>query len=378
MRSQTACLICWLALAGAAPIDAKGDKVMTANAKQQPFGKNADGAQVELWTLTNKNGMQAKVMTYGAILTDLVVADKNGKLGSVVLGFDSLKPYLTGHPYFGATVGRVCNRVGKARFTLDGKEFKLAANNGPNSLHGGKVGFDKVIWTAKKVTAKNGVAVAFSHVSRDGDEGYPGKLSVVVTYTLTDDNEMKIDYLATTDQGTPVNLTHHSYFNLAGPAAGNILNHEVWLNADNYTPVDDSLIPTGKIEPVKGTPLDFTKAAKIGARIADVKGDPGGYDHNYVLNSKGKSLELAARVREPTTGRIMEVLTTEPGLQFYTGNFLDGKLKGRAGLVYQKHQGFCLEAQHFPDAVNQPAFPSIILQPGKKYTQTTVYKFSAK
>jgi aldose 1-epimerase len=363
---------------GAVDNPAKGADRVQAAIDKQAFGKTPDGKAVDLYVLTNASGMKAKVMTYGAILTELDVPDRDGKLGDVVLGFDDLKGYLAGHPYFGAVVGRVANRVAGGKFTLDGKEYKLAVNNGPNALHGGLKGFDKVVWQAEPVKAADGVAVKLSYVSPDGEEGYPGKLSVTVTYTLTNQNELKIDYTATTDKATPVNLSNHSYFNLAGPASGTILGHELMLAADRYTPVDATLIPTGEIKPVKGTPLDFTTPTPIGARINLLKGDPVGYDHNFVLNGEGKSLALAARVREPKTGRLMEMYTTEPGVQFYTGNFLDGKNKGKGGVAYQKHQGFCLEAQHFPDSVHHANFPSVILQPGKTYTQTTVYKFSAR
>jgi aldose 1-epimerase len=345
---------------------------------KKPFGKTAEGTPVDLYELTNAQGLKVKIMTYGAIVTALEVPDRDGKLDDVVLGFDDLKSYLSSHPYFGAAIGRVANRIAKGRFKLNKKEYKLATNNGPNSLHGGLKGFDKVVWKARPIRAKDGVTVLFSYRSPAGEEGYPGNLSVRVVYTLTNQNELKIDYQATTDKATPVNLTNHSYFNLAGPRSGNILGHELLLAADKYTPVDGTLIPTGKIEPVRGTPLDFKKPAGIGDRIDQLKGDPGGYDHNFVLKSGGKRLALAARVREPKTGRVMEMFTTEPGVQFYSGNFLDGTLKGKGGVVYKKHQGFCLEAQHFPDSVNQPSFPSIILEPKKTYTQTTVYKFSAR
>jgi aldose 1-epimerase len=355
----------------------KGVAKEKATLQEMPFGKTSDGTPVELYILRNANGMKAKIITYGAILTELDVPDKNGKIGDVVLGFDDLKGYLAGHPYFGATVGRVANRIAKGKFTLDGQEYKLATNNGPNALHGGIKGFDKVVWKAEPKHGGDTLSVKFTYRSPDGEEGYPGNLATSVTYTLTDKNELKIDYTATTDKATPVNLSNHSYFNLAGPGSGDILGHELMLAADKYTPVDDTLIPTGKIEPVKGTPLDFTKPEKIGARIDQLKGEPGGYDHNFVLNGGGKSLALAARVVEPKTGRVMEMYTTEPGVQFYTGNFLDGSIKGRGG-VYKKHQGFCLEAQHFPDSVNHDNFPSVILRPGKTYTQTTVYKFSTK
>jgi aldose 1-epimerase len=349
-----------------------------ASVQKQAFGKTPDGAEVDVYTLTNTSGTTAKIMTYGAILTEHDVPDRDGKIEDVVLGFDNLKDYLAGHPYFGSTVGRVANRVAKGKFTLDGKEYKLATNNGPNALHGGLKGFDKVIWKAEPQMVADGVAVKFTYVSKDGEEGYPGTLNATVTYTLTNENELRLDYTATTDQATPVNLTNHSYFNLAGAKSGDILDHELMLAADKYTPTDDTLIPTGEIKPVKDTPLDFTTPKRIGERIDQLKGDPVGYDHNFVLNSEGKKLALAARVRDPKTGRVMEMYTTEPGVQFYTGNFLDGKQTGRGGVVYKKHAGFCLEAQHFPDSVNHPNFPSMILKPGETYKQTTIYKFSAK
>jgi aldose 1-epimerase len=322
--------------------------------------------------------MRAKIITYGAILTELNVPDRDGKLGDVVLGYDDLKDYLAGHPFFGATVGRVANRIAKGEFTLNGKKYKVAVNNGPNALHGGLKGFDKVVWKAEEETRSDGVAVKFTYVSKDGEEGYPGTLTATVVYTLTNDNAVRLDYTAKTDKPTPVNLTNHTYFNLAGTKSGNILDHEIMINADRYTPTDETLIPTGEIKPVKDTPLDFTKPHKIGERIEQIKSDPVGYDHNFVLNHEGKELGLAARVYESKTGRVMEMLTTEPGVQFYTGNFLDGKQTGRGGVVYKKHAGFCLEAQHFPDSVNHDKFPSIILEPGQTYKQTTVYKFSTK
>ncbi len=363
--------------AGAAGAKAKGVRKMAASIEKKDFGKTADGTPVDLYTLTNAKGMKAKIITYGATLIELDVPDRDGKLGDVVLGCDDLKAYEAGHPFFGSTVGRVANRIAKGKFTLGGKEYTLAVNNGPNSLHGGKKGFDKVVWKAEPVKAADGVAVKFTYKSPDGEEGYPGTLTATVTYTLTNQNELRLDYTATTDKATPVNLTNHTYFNLAGPGSGTILHHEIMLAADKYTPVDDTLIPTGKIEPVKGTPLDFTTPKTIGSRIDQMKGEPGGYDHNFVLNGGGKKLALAARVYEPKSGRVMEMSTTEPGVQFYTGNFLDGSVKGK-GTVYKKHQGFCLEAQHFPDSVHHANFPSMILEPGKRYTQTTVYKFTTK
>ena len=356
----------------------KGSEKMKATVEQKLFGKTSDGTAVDLYVLTNANGMKAKVMTYGAILTELDVPDRDGKLGDVVLGFDNLQSYLAGHPHFGATTGRVANRIAKGKFSLDGKDYTLAVNNGPNSLHGGLKGFDKVVWKAQPNETPDAAGVQLTYVSRDGEEGYPGNLTTVVTYMLTNQNELRIDYKATTDKPTPINLTNHSYFNLAGPPSGDILDHELELEADEYTPADDTLIPTGEIRSVKGTPLDFTKATKIGSRIAQVADKTGGYDHNFVLRSKGKKLELAARVHDPKTGRVMEMSTTEPGVQLYTANFLDGKLKGKDGVAFKKHQAFCLEAQHFPDSVHHPKFPSIILRPGETYTQTTVFKFSVK
>lgn len=364
----TACLpLLALSSSGAA---AKKEK--EAKVKKSSFGK-VDEKEVHLYTLTNSRGAIAKITNYGGIVTELHVPDKDGKIGNVVLGFDNLKDYLKGHPYFGAIVGRVGNRIAKGKFTLNGKEYTLATNNGPNALHGGKKGFDKVVWNAEPKEVKDGSALVLTYKSEDGEEGYPGTLSCEVTYTLTHDNALRVDYKATTDKATPVNLTHHGYFNLAGK--GDILDHRLMLNADRYTPVDDSLIPTGEIKSVEGGPLDFREATRIGARIDQLKGDPGGYDHNFVLNRKGPGLSLAVRVTEPSSGRIMEVHTTEPGIQFYTGNFLDGSLKGHGGEVYKKHYGFCLEAQHYPDSVNQPKFPSTILKPGQTYTQTTIYRF---
>jgi len=342
------------------------------------FGKTKDGTPVELYVLTNGR-VTAKVMTYGAILTEIHVPDRRGTSADVALGFDTLEGYLGKHPYFGATVGRVANRIARGKFTLEGKEYTVAVNNGPNSLHGGLKGFDKVVWKAEDVSGPDGPAVKLTYRSPDGEEGYPGNLTASVTFTVTSDDALRLDYTATTDKDTPVNLTNHSYFNLAGPASGTILKHELLLEADEYTPVDDTLIPTGEIAPVRGTPLDFTTPTAIGARIDQLKGDPGGYDHNFVLRSGGgKSPALAARVYEPESGRVMEVFTTEPGVQFYSGNFLDGSDTGKGGVAYRKHQGLCLEAQHFPDSVHHPNFPSIILKPGDTYKQTTIYKFSAR
>jgi aldose 1-epimerase len=344
---------------------------MRPNVQSSVFGKLPDGTAVDLYTLTNANGLVAKVTTYGAIITELHVPDRQGELGDIVLGFDNLEQYLKGHPYFGATVGRFANRIANARFTLDGKTYTLAAKNGPNHLHGGLKGFDKVLWHAEP---QAGAVVKFTYTSPDGEEGYPGTLAVAVTMALTDANELRLDYTATTDKPTPVNLTNHSYFNLAGE--GNVLNHELMLAADYYTPSDSGLIPTGEIKPVKGTPMDFTTPQPIGACFSQLHTNPIGYDDNYVLNGGGKGLALAARAHDPKSGRIMEVHTTQPGVQFYTANFLNGSLTGKRGIVYRQHCAFCLETQHFPDSVNQPTFPSVILRPGHTYRQTTVHKFS--
>jgi aldose 1-epimerase len=354
--------------------EAKEIRQMSAN--KESFGKTPDGKQVDLYTLTNTNGIRARITNFGAILVSLQVPDRKGNLADITLGFDKLDGYLGVHPYFGAIVGRYANRIGKAKFTLDGKVYKLAANDGENHLHGGTKGFDKVVWRLEDLGVEGaGAAVKMSYISEDGEEGYPGNLACSVTYTLTGDNELKISYEAETDKTTVVNLTNHSYFNLAGQGNGNILGHELMLNADKYTVVDEGLIPTGENRPVKGTPMDFTKPMTIGSRIGQVKG---GYDHNYVLNSGGGTLALAAKVYEPTSGRVMEIYTDQPGVQFYTGNFLDGSVTGKAGKVYQKNYGFCLETQHFPDSPNKPGFPSVVLRPGQKYTTETVYKFSTQ
>lgn len=341
-----------------------------------PYGKLPDGRSVEAFEMVNRNGMRAQVITYGALLTHLEVPGKGGKLVDVVLGFDNLAGYAGEHPYFGATIGRVANRIAKGRFMLAGKEYQLATNNGPHHLHGGKKGFDKVIWQAEVMPVTEGLAVRFTYTSPAGEEGYPGTLNASVTYTLTNRNELRLDYEATCDAPTPVNLTHHSYFNLNGAAAGTVLDHELQIFADAYTPVDETLIPTGHLAKVEGTPLDFREPRSIGSRIGQLGGNPGGYDHNFVLRG-GKGQLRPAAVLRGTTSRIqMTLLTTEPGLQFYSGNFLDGSLMGKGGIRYVKHHGLCLEAQHFPDAVNHPQFPSIILKPGQTYSQTTVHAFT--
>jgi len=354
----------------------KGCKTMSVS--MEKWGQTPDGQQVTLVTLRNQNGMVAKVTNYGAILVSLEVPDRQGKLADVTLGYDKLDDYIRRGAFFGATVGRYANRIGGARFVLDGVEYKLVANNGPNHIHGGRKGFDKVLWKIERIEAKDKIvgqdtaSVVLSYLSKDMEEGYPGNLACTVTYTLTSDNELKIHYEATTDKPTIVNLTNHSYWNLAGQGEGDVLGHEVMINAERYTVFGEGLIPTGEIAPVAGTPLDFTKPRRIGERIRQVGN---GYDHNFVLNGQVGQMKLCARVYEPRSGRVMEVWTTEPGVQFYTGNFLDGSIVGKAGRVYDKHYGFCLETQHWPDSPNKPHFPSVVLRPGGKYQTTTVYKF---
>ncbi len=345
------------------------------------FGTTREGQSVDLYTLVNAHGVVVCITTFGGIVTELHVPDRDGEFADVVLGFDSLDGYQDEHPYFGALVGRYGNRIANGRFTLDSKSYTLAQNNDDNHLHGGLLGFDKKVWNAETKERANAVGLQLTYVSPDGEEGYPGTLRSQVTYWLTDDNALVIQYLAETDAATPINLTNHSYFNLKGQGNGDILEHEVMISADRFTPVDATLIPTGELAPVAGTPFDFQEPTAIGARInaEDTQIEYGlGYDHNYVLNNDTGKLALAARVMETTTGRIMEVYTTEPGMQFYTGNFLDGTLTGKDGKVYEYRNGFCMETQHFPDSPNQTNFPSTILRPWELYTQTTVYKFSTE
>jgi aldose 1-epimerase len=347
-----------------------------AAVKREAFGTTADGTAVEIFTLTNKAGVEIKAISFGAIITAIRVPDRRGAIADVALGFDTLDGYVKEHPYFGALVGRYGNRIAKATFTLDGKVFKLAANNGPNHLHGGVRGFDKYVWKAEVLNGVTGVA--FTRTSPDGEEGYPGAVQARVSYVLNDANEVTIEYRATTDKATPLNLTQHSYFNLAGHDAGSILDHELTLAADRYTPVDSTLIPTGQLAPVEGTPFDFRQPTRIGARIEEPNEQLKfglGYDHNWVLNRKGDGPQLAARVVEPKSGRTLEVLTTQPGVQFYTGNFLDGTNKGKGGAVYNRRNGLCLETQHFPDSPNQPSFPTTILRPGETFESKTVWRF---
>ncbi|MEW5958978.1 MAG: aldose epimerase family protein [Chloroflexota bacterium] len=345
--------------------------------KQQSFGQTNDGSAVDLFTLTNDNGVQVKITNYGGALVSALAPDRQGNLADIVLGFDDLAGYLAQHPYFGVLVGRFGNRIAGGKFTLKGVDYQLAQNNGQNHLHGGLKGFDRAVWHAETVQNEAEIGVKLTHVSPDGDEGYPGNLRVTVVYTLNNDNELKIDYTATTDQATIVNLTNHAYFNLAGAGSGDILGHELQLYADYFTPIDGALIPTGELRRVVGTPLDFTQLTPIGARINQEDEQlrlAGGYDHNFVVNGPAGVLRPAARVHEPASGRLLEAYTTEPGIQFYSGNFLDGTLIDKGGRVYKRY-GFCLETQHFPDSPNQPNFPSTVLEPGEEYRQTSVYKF---
>jgi aldose 1-epimerase len=336
---------------------------------------------VQAYTIRNGNGVELTAITYGGIVTALRTPDRDGTISDIVLGYDNLAGYLTTTPYFGAIVGRYGNRIAKGKFTLDGRTYALAANNGPNALHGGVVGFDKVLWQGEVFDSAGRRGIVLSYTSPDGEEGYPGAVSARVTYTLTERNEFSIDYLATTTKATPINLTQHTYFNLAGDGSGPVLDHLATLDADRFTPVDSSLIPTGSLQPVAGTPFDFRSATAIGARIGTPDAQlqfAGGYDHNFVINRTGDGVVHAARVVDPASGRTLDVSTTEPGIQFYTGNFLDGTITGKAGHVYAHRTGFCLETQHFPDSPNQPAFPSTILRPGSEYRSRTVYTFGVQ
>ena len=347
--------------------------------RQARFGTMADGTPVDAFTLTNAHGMQARVITYGGIIQSLSVPDRNGTLEDVVLGFDSLPGYLTESPYFGAIVGRYANRIAHGRFTLDGRTYQLPLNDGPNTLHGGLRGFDKVVWNAAPFTRSDASGVELTYVSPDGDQGFPGTLTTHVTYTLDDRDRITVDYLATTDKPTTVNLSQHSYFNLTGGAKRDILAHVLTIDADRFTPVDSTLIPTGELAPVAGTPFDFRTPTAIGARINQPNEQlkrGRGYDHNWVLNRSGTGLQHAARVVDPESGRALDVYTTQPGLQFYSGNFLDGTIRGKGGRVYGHRYALALETQHFPDSPNEPAFPSTILRPGEQYRTQTVFAFS--
>jgi len=354
----------------------------TGTITKTAFGRTPDGTPVDLYTLRNAKGMEATIMTYGGIVTSLKVPDRNGRFDDVVLGYDNLDAYLKSSPYFGALIGRYGNRIAKGKFSLDGVQYTLAVNNAPNALHGGLKGFDKVVWTVVEAgVGEHGPKLELTYLSKDGEEGYPGNLKVKATYTLTDDNALQLKFKATTDQATVCNLTHHSYFNLAG--GGDVLGHVVQINADRFTPVDSGLIPTGELAPVAGTPFDFRTPTPIGAHINDTNNEQirfaGGFDDNWVLNQKSPGeLTLAARVTEPAGGRTLEVWTTSPGVQFYTGNFLDGTITGKGGRVYSLRNAFCLEPQHFPDSPNHPAFPTTVLKPGQTYKNTIIYKFSTE
>jgi aldose 1-epimerase len=344
--------------------------------EETEFGRTAGGQAVQLFTLRNARGMVVKVASLGAIITEIRVPDRDGRPASVVLGADRLAPYLQGHPAAAAVIGRFANRIAQARFKLDGVEYRLAANNAPNHIHGGNQNFSGKVWRGQALPqADHPAAVRLSYFSPDGEEGYPGNLEVSVTYTLTADNELRLDYQARTDKATVVNLTNHAYFNLAG--SGDALGHELWLAADRFTPADAQLIPTGEIASVQGTPLDFTQPALIGARIAQLKPKPGGYDHNYVLPGGGQTPRLFARAYDPGSGRVMEAYTTEPGVQLYTANHVRN-FSGVDGAVFGAHAGFCLETQHFPDSPNKPEFPSPVLRPGQVFKSTTIFKFSTR
>lgn len=370
-------------VADAAPPPTKVSEAATtsneAHVARAPFGATPDGKPVELFTLTNADGMQVQTINYGAAITSIKVRDRNGELGDVALGFDSMDDYLNNPHYLGVVIGRYANRIAEARFTLDGHTYPLAANLGSNSIHGGVQGFDKVVWSAEAFERAGETGVVFTHTSPDGDEGFPGNLAVRVTYTLTDANELAVDYHATTDKPTVVNLTQHAYFNLAGEGEGDVLDHELTINADRYTPVKANGIPTGALASVAHTPFDFRTKTPIGARMSADHPQlrfGKGYDHNYVINRQSDKLALAARVEEPASGRVMEVRTTEPGMQLYAGNHLDGRAIGKAGKPYGEYSGLCLETQRFPDTPNQPTFPSATLRPGEAYTSRTVYAFS--
>jgi aldose 1-epimerase len=359
--------------------DLSKTKVQNGQISRQSFGQTKDGTPVNLFTLRNNKGAEVGICNYGGLVIFMKVPDRNGHFGDVVLGYDNVADYINATPYFGAMIGRYGNRIAKGKFTLDGVQYKLAINNGPNALHGGLKGFDKVVWEPTILASLEGPSLQLRYTSKDGEEGYPGTLTVKAVYTLTEDNALKLEYTATTDKDTVVNLTQHSYFNLAGKDS--ITNHQVMIPADKFTPVDSTLIPTGELKPVDGTPFDFRTPTAIGARIGQDDEQlkfGGGYDHNWVINKPMGQLGLMARVYEPTSGRVLEVFSTEPGLQFYTGNFLDGKLTGKGGWVYQYRNGFCMEPQHYPDSPNQPNFPSVVLKPGQVYHNTIIFKFSVE
>ena len=341
---------------------------------KQAWGVGPDGRQATLYTLTNANGAIAKISDFGGTVTHLIVPDRDGKMTDVVLGYETIEEYIANSPYFGCVCGRYANRIAGGKFTLDYNEYTLATNNGPNALHGGITGFDKAVWSSKEIETVDGPAVKLAYISKNGEEGYPGYMTCMLTYTLTNDNALKLEYEAVTDRATVINLTNHSYFNLGGHGSGDVFGHELTINADHYTPVDKTSIPTGEIKAVADGPMDFTKPMTIGSRFEQVDG---GYDHNYVLNSKDGSLALGAKVKNPANGIVMEMYTTEPGVQLYTANYLDTSMKGK-GATYDKQHALCLETQHFPDSPNRPEFPSTVLEPGNVYTHVTVYKFSVE
>ena len=380
MKNSSRWLITLLTISGAAWLaGCVTDNTSTANVSRAPFGKTKDGIPVDLYTLRNSKGIEAKISNYGGLVISLKVPDRNGHLEDVTLGYDNLDGYLKETPYFGALIGRYGNRIARGKFTLNGQSYTLATNNYPNALHGGLKGFDKVVWEPKVIMSLEGPALQLTYFSKDGEEGYPGTLTVTALYTLTENNGLKLAFSATTDKDTVANLTHHSYFNLA--AKGDILGHEVTILADRFTPVDSTLIPNGELRPVTGTPFDFRKPTAIGARIEQPDEQlkfGGGYDHNWVANKPMGQLGLMARVYEPTSGRVMEVYSTEPGLQFYSGNFLDGTITGKRGWVYKFRNGFCMEPQHYPDSPNQPNFPSVVLKAGQVYSNVIEYRFSAR
>ena len=360
-----------------------GAEPQSGSTIKKSFGKTPDGQPVDLYVLTNKSGAEVSITNYGGAVVSIKVPDRNGKLADVVLGYDNVDGYVNDKSHFGGIIGRYGNRIAHAQFLLDGKTYTLAKNNGENSLHGGVKGFDKALWAARVLNGKDAQSLELSYVSKDGEEGFPGNLSVSVIYTLKDDNALSVAYVATTDKKTVLNLTNHSYFNLGGQGSGDILGHVLMIAADKFTPVDAALIPTGELRNVAGTPFDFRKPTAIGARINQDDQQlklGGGYDHNFVLRAVPEPLEFlgAARVLEPASGRVLEVFTTEPGVQFYTGNFLDGKTPGKGGVAYARRNAFCLETQHFPDSPNQPKFPSVILKPGEIFHSVTTYKFSVE
>ena len=363
------------------PAQKAGQKSKIA-VEKRAFGKTPDGAAIDLYVLKNKNGMEADITNFGAALVALKVPDKSGNIADVVLGYDNVDGYVNDKAYFGGTIGRYANRIANGQFKLDGKTYNVPKNDGPNSLHGGTTGFNKRVWTARDMSSSTRPAVRFSYTSKDGEEGYPGNLKLEVTYSLSNDNALQIEYSATTDKDTVVNLTNHAYFNLSGEGSGDILGTELKLNADRFTPINNTLIPTGERRAVKGTPFDFSKATAIGARINDNNDEQlkfgKGYDHNWVLNGKHNAMLIAAEAYDPKGGRVLQISTTEPGIQFYTGNFLDGSIHGKSGKPYNYRSAFCLETQHFPDSPNHPNFPSTELKPGQRFHSMTIYKFSTR